>query len=187
MLAASCSNFTFWTLCTAQRGYKIIFEGSEMSTHECGHIWGKISFERQSALNKKLFFQICHLSCIKFYFLIKSRLWVLRLRRVKDSQGQAVCLTQPLAQHFTHLPLEIIHRSSLNTYVFLMHPNPPSTIVFAMHRYLPSTIVFPMHYTKIRPRVLGRIDELLSEAKMTHLTTHQTYTSNLNVHPSNIY
>ena len=32
-------------------------------------------------------------------------------------------------------------------------------------------------YTEIRPRELGRIDELLSEAKMTHLTAHPTYTS----------
>ena len=116
-------------------------------------------------------------SCIKIFYLIKCRLWVLRARRVKESQGQAVCLLQPFAQHSTRLPLEIIHRNSPNTNVFPMHPNPPSTIVFAMHRNSQGTNVFPMHYTKIGPRGLGRIDDLLSEAGMTHLTVHQSYTS----------
>ena len=97
---------------------------------------------------------------------IRFRLWVLRVRRVGDSQGQAVCLPRPFAQHSTCLPLDIILRDPPSTNVFPMHPNPPSTIVFAMHRHLPSTKVFPMHYTKIRPRVLGRIDDLLSEAHL---------------------
>ena len=69
---------------------------------------------------------------------------------------------------------------SPSTNVFAMHRNPPSTIVFAMHRNSPSTNVFPMHYTEIRPRGLGRIDELLSEAKMTHLTAHPAH---LTAHP----